>query len=156
MEFLEKNLEDIIFETDNDSLNKRGLPIRGLKLRQVKIGNYGVCDLITIERRELNSGSKSLAITVYELKRSQVTQDALIQAVRYCRGVSRWIEYNKKYTWFESIKIRVVLIGKVSTSSDIVYIPDVTDFVSIYSYKYEFDGLRFEEISGYGLINEGF
>lgn len=51
-DFLEKTLEDIIFETSNDDLKERGLWICGNKKRQVKIGNYGIADLITcnIER----------------------------------------------------------------------------------------------------------
>lgn len=51
-EFFEKTLEDIIFNTDNELLCEHGLLISGKKLRQVKIGNYGIADLITcnIER----------------------------------------------------------------------------------------------------------
>ena len=47
MSFLEKDLEDIIFETDNDLLFEHGLFIDGQKKRQVRIGNYGIADLIT-------------------------------------------------------------------------------------------------------------
>ena len=49
MNFLEKNLEDIIFETDNVDLRKRDLFIFGKKKRQVRIGNYGTCDTMVVK-----------------------------------------------------------------------------------------------------------
>jgi hypothetical protein len=50
MNFLEKNLEDIIFETHENKLRDRGLEISGKKLRQLRIGNYGIADMITYTR----------------------------------------------------------------------------------------------------------
>ena len=41
MDFIEKNLEDIIFETKNDLINKRGLDIRGKKFRDVDFDYNG-------------------------------------------------------------------------------------------------------------------
>ena len=49
MKFLERDLEYIIFETENSILNSKGLPISGKKSTQRKIGNYGRLDLMTTE-----------------------------------------------------------------------------------------------------------
>ena len=45
MTFLEKDLEQIIFETPKEKLQEKGLVIKGKLLRQIKIGNYGIADL---------------------------------------------------------------------------------------------------------------
>ena len=50
MRFLEKDLEQIIHESGMDQLNERGLPIDGKMFRQMRIGNYGIADLITVTR----------------------------------------------------------------------------------------------------------
>ena len=50
MKFLEKDLEEIIFETSNKELNERGLFVYGKKYRQLRIGNYGVADLVVVDR----------------------------------------------------------------------------------------------------------
>lgn len=56
MDFLEKDLEDIIWnasQTDigREELKKRGLEIHGKMYRQVNLGDYGRCDLLTISIR---------------------------------------------------------------------------------------------------------
>jgi hypothetical protein len=50
MDFLEKDLEDIIFDSPNEELRKRGLNIWGKKKRQLNIGNYGRADIITYDK----------------------------------------------------------------------------------------------------------
>ena len=40
MDFLEKDLEDIIYNASNEQLDKRGLRVRGKRFRQLRIGNY--------------------------------------------------------------------------------------------------------------------
>ena len=53
MKFLEKDLEEIIWDAyKNDKLsliNNRGLFINGLIKRQLRIGNYGIADLVQEE-----------------------------------------------------------------------------------------------------------
>lgn len=83
MKFLEKDLEDIIFNADNESLQSRGLEIRGFKKRQLNIGNYGIADIVTFERSNYideeyaeyvggeNKTHSRPIITVYELKKNK-------------------------------------------------------------------------------------
>ena len=82
MKFLEKNLEDIIFETDNEKLQERGLDIRGKKFRQLRLSHYGIADIVTVSRI-----GQSLQIDIFELKKDVITVDTLLQALRYIEGI---------------------------------------------------------------------
>ena len=50
MEISEKELEGLIFETDNEYLNERGLNIYGKKKRQISTFKHGILDLLTYRR----------------------------------------------------------------------------------------------------------
>ena len=82
MKFLEKDLENIIWESDNEKLREKGLEIYGKKFRQIRIGNYGVADLITVDRRKDCFDGNFLDITVYELKKEKAGISACRTAVR--------------------------------------------------------------------------
>ena len=187
MNFLEKDLEDIIFETDNDLLFEHGLFIDGQKKRQVRIGNYGIADLITCSRRECdlhsvrigNYGiadlitcsrrecdlhsypSTYLDITVFELKKDILDNNAFFQAIKYARGIQSYLEYRK----IENYTINITLIGKeLNLHDDFIYIPSLihSEYIfkqlasfNIYTYSYEFDGIQFEKQYDYVLKNNG-
>lgn len=172
--FLEKDLEDIIFESDKDELFKRGLFIYGKLYRQVRIGNYGVADLISVKRipTDIRNGKRGefashLDITIYELKKDKIDVHTFIQAVRYAKGISRYFE---KYRTNIKVQFKVVLIGsEISMNDDFTYITDMftpdipsafyspaINSVTFYKYKYNFDGIYFENHDQYYLINEGF
>ena len=159
MNFLEKDLESIIYESfanlkDRQQLVNRGLyhiEDAGYMARQVRIGNYGIADLITMRRDE-----SIIQIYVYELKKNVVNIDALIQCSRYARGIRSYLTKR-----FPTCKIFVdcVLIGaRIDESSDWVYLfNESLKNVSVYTYKYELNGLKFKAINmNYSLINEGF
>ena len=172
MKFLEKDLEEIIFEANNDELEKKGLPINGKIFRQLRIGNYGISDLITFERYHeeyidyhfdnekgivYEAKLKSvLYITVYELKKEVISVSAFIQAVKYVKGIKRYLE---KRNFYHEVKYNIVLIGKnINPNSDFIFLPDVIsrDAVTFFTYKYGIDGLEFKRIRFYKLTNEGF
>lgn len=159
MRFLEKNLEDIIFETPNHLLNARGLHIHGVKKRQVHIGNYGVADLIVFDKGYLDVSEGELkhensSITIYELKQGEINIDTLLQAIRYAKGIER---YFMKYRHIE-YDIKITLIGNsISKNSPFLYMADImSKFLDFYTYTYDFDGIRFKRIYNYRLIEEGF
>ena len=85
MNFLEQNLEQIIFESDRNDLKDCGLAISGKLLRQKRIGNYGIADIISVEKIN-NLGFPILKITVYELKRDIINNDSFLQALSYLKG----------------------------------------------------------------------
>jgi len=172
--FLEKDLEDIIFESDKNELRKRGLHIYGKIYRQVRIGNYGIADLIEVKRipSEIVNGrmgefASHLDITIYELKKDKIDFNAFMQAVKYAKGISR---YFKKHRHNIRVQFRIVLIGsEISMNDDFTYItdmftPDISsafyspaiNFVTFYKYKYNFDGIYFNVSNQYALIEEGF
>lgn len=150
MNFLEKNLEDIIFDTPNERLQERGLDISGIKKRQVSIGNYGICDLISIERE-----GNSFYIKVYELKKELINVDAFLQAVKYKKGIERYFEKHlSKKGWI--CQVSIVLIGKtIDTKNSFCYLSEYTGF-DFFTYDYNFDGINFTQKYGYSKINEGF
>jgi len=158
-DFLEKTLEDILFETPNNYLSNRGLNINGIKRRQLIIGKYGKLDLLTCERiKEYDR----LDLTIYELKKGIINEDTFFQAIRYARGLQRYLY---KYRRNNSYKIDIVLIGnKINTNDNVSYLSELLNYsddentlsVKIYTYEYRFDGIYFTECNGYKLSEEGF
>jgi len=165
MKFLEKDLEVIIWEADNKKLQERNLPIEGNKVRQLKIGNYGIADLVTFKK--CNSGYDGafpyLKITVYELKKEKVGISAFLQAIKYCRGIKSYMKKHKPNILFT---IEIVLIAKeVDLSGDFIYLTDLfyscetfgsVNSVLFYTFNYDFDGINFINESSYDITNKGF
>ena len=165
MEFLEKDLETIIWESDNEKLQEKGLDISGKKYRQLRIGNYGIADLVTIEKcyYPFSSSEPYLNITVYELKKEKAGISAFLQAIKYCKGIKSYLEIKKPNILF---KLNVVLCSKkIDTESDYIYLCDLIsssddsnllNSLTNYSFKFSIDGIEFKEEREYNLINKGF
>ena len=170
MNFLEKDLETIIWESNNEDLQKKHLPIKGKKFRQLKIGNYGFLDLMTVERKSfwcnvLHQKTPFLRITVYELKKEKVGIAAFLQAVKYCRGIKTFLEKKKPNIAFRP---HIVLIAKqVDQQSDFVYLTDllnhkysddlnVINSVENYSFNYDINGISFIKHQENDLVLKGF
>jgi hypothetical protein len=171
MSFLEKNLEDIIYSVDNEKLRERGLPIKGTVLRQVRLGNYGIADLITIERdtdyHRMQNGEvvdecTSLHITIYELKKGIIDKHVFIQALKYAKGVARYIDVMQereveRFLRICSYDISIVLVGSYLSNDSFIYLTDVIpEFITFCTYDYGFNGISFKCESGYQLVKEGF
>jgi len=169
MDFLEKDLETIIWESDKEKLLDRGLlGVYGTRLyRQLKIGNYGVSDLISVERSNIFEHDNShLIITIFELKKDKIGISAFLQAIRYCKGIKQYLEKRRIFNF----KLNITLIGKETDSNgDFIYLTDLfendssntlsfgfIDSIRFYNYKYGIDGLLFDEQRDYKLIDEGF
>tara|TARA_R110002012_G_scaffold300674_1_gene500577 strand:+ start:59 stop:571 length:513 start_codon:yes stop_codon:yes gene_type:complete len=170
MKFLEKDLEEIIFETSNKELNERGLFVYGKKYRQLRIGNYGVADLVFVERTPNYApqgySDQHLLINVVELKKDGVGISAFLQALGYVKGIQSYINKRGKFDRF-NVEYKITLIGsKMKLDSSYTYLSDILpslhdcdydcDFLSNYTFSYNFDGITFSHKSGYKLINEGF
>jgi len=165
MNFLEKDLEEIIYKSDKELLQKKGLPIYGKLLRQLRIGNYGTADIVEVDRSYIdgaNSIYPYLKITVYELKKDKIGISAFLQAVRYVKGIKKYIEKRG----INSYSLHITLIGKdLDLNSSFCYLPDILNdycsefgenFLSNYTYKYGINGLEFNDELNYSLTNEGF
>jgi hypothetical protein len=170
MKFLEKDLEQIIFESGRDSLDEKGLPITGKLFRQLRIGNYGIADLVEFTRPFYDGPGRKFfiagQITIYELKKEQIGIGAFLQALHYAKGIQRYLEIKGKQ---DKYVVNVVIVGKqLDTSGAFCFIPELLSFnsdavdefgngrITFYTYDYTIDGLEFKESPRYKLINEGF
>lgn len=173
MDFLEKDLEEIIFTSEKRVLQERGLNLSGRILRQKKIGNYGIADLIEIQKPYYHpyfKHKKKGLINVIELKKEKVSVSAFFQALSYVKGIQRYLKkYRNDYS--DYFNYQITLIGKdIDKNSSLVYLPefmmnDISDDeigfenklnLEIYTYKFDINGLFFKEENGYKLIKEGF
>lgn len=165
MNFLEKDLEQIIWETDGKVLADRGLfNIPRNRKRQLRVGNYGILDMLSVERCTDPHGEKYLEITVYEFKKETIDTNTFLQAIRYCKGIQNYL--NKR--GFVNFNLNIVLVGKrININNDLIYITDLigaSDFcnngflngINFYTYDYRFDGIWFTDHYRYALTNEGF
>jgi hypothetical protein len=178
MNFLEKDLEQIIYEADKELLAEKGLRVNGKLLRQVRIGNYGIADLVSIERIYYHTYFDRHfkgTITIYELKKDNISVSAFIQAIGYAKGILRWMEQHPKNLEIvspENYNINIVLIGKsIDKKSEFLYLADLLNTdnlgdnslldsfnlsLEMFTYDYDFNGINFTKIENYKLMNEGF
>lgn len=151
LNFLEKDLEDIIFETDNNILKNRGLSIRGYKFRQVNMGLYGVADIININKSYFDTNGLEtlpfLKINIIELKKDAVDINTFFQSIKYARYLQLYFEKRDI-----DIRIEFTLIGKyIDTKNEFCYLSSVFDNVKFYTYKYQHDGIYFHYRCGYQI-----
>jgi hypothetical protein len=158
MEFLEKNLEEIIFETSTNDLALRNLRLYGKRYRQLRIGAYGIADLVTLERLlDTDDNNQKIIITVYELKKDKINISSLAQASRYVKGIQRYFDA-KNIFQFTEIEYKIVLIGKtIETSGDFVFLTDfLNDKIDCYTYDYKFNGINFIHKNNWFITEEKF
>ena len=141
MNFLEKNLEDIIWESP-EQCYARGLRIpagNGIKLRQLNLAPYGIADLVYIS---IDKGP-AVRITVIECKKDVVDIATYGQACRYQTALS---EYAHKYFRnYDSVEFERILIGKrVDKRQDFLHVLSADYDTSVYTYSYKHDGIYFE------------
>jgi hypothetical protein len=172
MNFLEKDLEEIIFSSSRQELENRGLYIgtNYILLRQKRIGNYGIADLIQVKTPYYHSVFRQFCkgeINVIELKQDKIGISAFLQALGYLKGIRRYLEGRNKDHLFN---YTITLIGKtIDLNSSFVYLSQFTNepeervvnensefHLRNFLYQYNIDGLSFEEIDLYKLSDEGF
>jgi len=164
MDFLERDLETIIWEADNETLREKGLYVDGIKKRQLRIGNYGIADIVCISKQYTEPDEKPyLLIDVLELKKDNAGISAFLQALRYVKGIDTYLKYRKvKFDY----KFSITLVAKkIDTNSSYIFLSDFMKnyynnelFLTVtnYSYKYTIDGIIFKEECDYNIINTGF
>lgn len=162
MSFLEKTLEEIIFNADKNILYERGLYITGKLVRQLRIGNYGVADLVSFTRlNKYERDQIGMHIDVYELKKDKIGVATFMQAIGYVKGIESYLK-QRKYKY--DISFSINLIGSsIENGSSFSYLTDLIpcnengySFLNVFTYSYEIDGIRFKDESGYKLIDDGF
>lgn len=160
MQFLENNLEDILYNTDPDSIHSRGLeefnPYQHI-FRQVNLGRYGIADIITVliyPNKDVVR-KRIITITIYELKKDRVDENTFWQAIGYKRGVEEYLlQYNIRNC---SININIILIGKqIQSDNNFCFLFGITDSIKCYTYEYSWDGIIFNEESDYAHCQNTF
>jgi hypothetical protein len=173
MQFLEKDLEQIIYEADKDALRRKGLYISGKLLRQLRIGNYGIADLVEFNRPFFHEGYNNMVkgvVRVYELKQNNISVSAFLQAIGYVKGIKTYLEKRGYENYFN---FEIVLIGKdIDKKSEFIFLTDIISAnidddklfgslggkfaLSFYTYSYDLNGISFNHELGYDLTNKGF
>lgn len=165
MKFLEKDLEQIIWESDKEVLSERGLLLDGKLKRQLRIGNYGISDLVHFKKpifiyeNNRNILIQEGVIEVIELKNDKISVSAFMQAVRYLKGIKRYLDNRNFQDHFYTYKI--TLIGKsIDLESSVCYLPDLICnadlIVELYTYNYTINGIEFKCEYGYKMTEENF
>lgn len=139
MDFLEKDLERILYYADPQKLKERGLPFEyDYIYRQFRLPPYGIIDLLTIKVY-----SKTIIVNIYELKNKVLTAAAFWQTVRYIKGVKHAISKFNLDNHYTSI--RGIMIGReISTDGEFCFIPTIESNIDIYTYNYTLEGLIFD------------
>jgi hypothetical protein len=174
MKFIEKDLEQIIFESGRDSLREKGLSIEGKLFRQLRIGNYGIADLVEFTRPMYDGPNRKYfvpgQITIYELKKEQIGIASFLQSLNYVKGIQRYLEKKSKQ---DKYVINLVIIGKeLDTTGSFCFINNLLSInndyfdlesnltqsgsICFFTYEYTLDGLKFNYESEYVKTNEGF
>lgn len=134
--FLEKDLEDIIFE-NKYKIHERGLPILYEELeRQYHINGKRI-DLLNYECGDDNS----INFTIFELKKGKIDFNAYSQIVDYFFDQCIFTKKHKKI-----LKANLVLIGN-SFDENVLLSCILSDIIELYVYKYDYDGIRFQKVS---------
>jgi hypothetical protein len=149
MKFLEKTLEDIIYNNLKE-MSTRGLDLfkrRGSYFsvsRQVGLGGYGVADLITVEwSQTVWETGRYITVTIIECKLNTIDINAYMQVQRYKTAINSILdEFDLSRT---ELIVKTVLIGsELSTKGDFVYVLNGDKDCDVYTYSYDFDGIKFE------------
>lgn len=155
MNFIEKDLEDIIYNTTQSQIRGRGLDclLHDSLYRQVSLSGYGRADLIGVSYSKKNGGMKRrFEITIYECKQDKVDVNTLMQAAGYLGAASDIVETINKNVDLTNTEFiyKIVLIGKsICTSTNLCFLAQCIPNISVYLYRYEFDGIFFDKIRGY-------
>jgi hypothetical protein len=171
MDFLEKDLEEIIYNSDKKQLRENGLCLMFDLKKQVKIGNYGIADLIHHRRpfyhKGMNEISKGL-IEIIELKNKKIGVSTFFQALNYLQGIKTYLAKRGMEDYYD---YNIILIGReLDTSSSFCYLGDIFNYdcedkpiyyqsttnVHLFKYNFNLNGLIFNKINGYNLIDKGF
>jgi hypothetical protein len=139
MEFLEKNLEEIIYR-HHFRMGERGLHIFGnIMLRQVNFPGYGIADLIAI-KYDVDT-PKTIHFEIIELKKDLIDATALMQACRYETAIQHLLRFKYPKLIYTT---KITLIGKkIESKGDFVFLLNNCTNVNVYTYDYSFDGIKF-------------
>lgn len=134
-DFLEKTLEDIIFNNKR-VIHQRGLPVfKEQAFRQVVLPSGRKIDILGFE---INDGI--LNFDIYELKKDHINLDAISQAYNYFEEIKCLINGH-----FRDYQARIIMVGK--RYDGIPLLNSLNIPVRVFTYDYQMDGISFKEES---------
>lgn len=152
MNFLEKDLEDIIWEniSNIETLQNRGLDLHKEcnYYRQFDLQPYGIPDILGFG---YDSISEQYTVHLIELKKEAVGVKALVQAIRYYTGIKNMMQEKG----LKHIVFHVDIIGS-NVEHEVLYLyqklaVSMNMFLSIMTYNFDLEkGLRFEMVNNHG------
>lgn len=132
-DFLEKTLEDIVFE-NRASIHERGLErFKSKAFRQVILPSGKRIDILGFDVHDGN-----LKYDLYELKREHITIDSVCQAYNYVEEINHLIRGS-----FKSCEASIIMIGKKYEPLSILKAVSIP--VYVYTYDYKVDGIWFDK-----------
>jgi len=137
----EQELEKFIINAgkqDIEKLHERGFPLPGSPTlyNQVRLGDYGIVDIIAIGR---NDETDQLEIYLYELKRDTVSATDIPQITKYLGGIDSWLRNAKSIN--EEYSLKGFLMAP---NVDEFLTRYVQPYIYFFSIKYApYDGIHF-------------
>lgn len=131
--FLEKTLEDIIYE-NRDIIQNRGFPklLRHTK-RQLKLPSGFIIDLFSFQ-----IDTNVLHFKIIELKRDTITMDSIAQIGRYYDEIS-WLT-----SAYPFVNYDLILVGKEIDNAALAAWR-ISQRLFLYTYKYDYNGIKFDQ-----------
>lgn len=131
-DFLEKTLEDIIFDAQ-DRIVERNFPfVLQRTVRQWKLPSQKRIDLFSFTLSD-----NAIQCRIFELKREELGLASLVQIISY---------YNELVTLlfphFTNVSIECFLVGR-TIAPELMLLKDNLVNIDLYSYRYDFDGIKF-------------
>jgi hypothetical protein len=135
MKISEKELENLIFNLDVNVIREKGLYMPYIKKRQLRIANYGIADIVGIEKGILNQNVKiKPRVYIYELKVGLIDYKTFLQLSRYALGV-------KKYLHLKNLdyNISIIMVGSKVNVNQISCVYELFNSLNIFieAYTYE-------------------
>ena len=162
MNFLERNLEDIIYENSltkegREKLRERGLVVEGKMYRQVDIGGFGRIDLLECGYVKNSEGMLVPYTVVYELKRNVISEDTIMQACRYVCGIKSHLSAaipKEKTDKRGRPLLWIRLIGETCNyNGGFRFLYSCMRNIDAYTFSYDIDGISFTNIEHNDIMN---
>lgn len=161
MEVLEKDIEDVVWyliNNDRSKLSEIGFPnVYRHPLRQVRLGEYGVADLISWDYiSDVTEGvrTRAIYIQIIEFKRDVIGPAALMQSHRYETAIRGIID--SLSIAYDQLKFHHVLVGSgIDFSGDFPFLYNSSYSTTIVKYTLDIiNGLQFV-VADHGWVLNG-
>ncbi len=144
---LEKQLKDIIWETDNDKLNQRGLFISGEKRQSQNFKDFGKADFVTKDNDLWNP-----RLTIYEFLDGNISVSSVLKCLTILKGMRKF--HDDCLIKNDSFLYSITIVGRsIPEESALLFFPyffnngEKIYEINFYTYSFDINGIRFNKIS---------